>query len=65
MPIGGTVGYIGVVCVTPAIGKKQESVWGVRPLYKGPDTGNTKSVNFVDSKHSKSANWMCCSWMEI
>jgi hypothetical protein len=53
MPTGGTVGYIGVVCVTPAIGKKQESVWGVRPLCKDRDTRNTKNVNFVDSRHSK------------
>ena len=53
MPTGDMVGYTGVVCVTPAIGKKQGSVLGVRPLYKGPDTGNTKNVNSVGSRHSK------------
>tara|TARA_R110000765_G_scaffold96536_1_gene181801 strand:- start:391 stop:588 length:198 start_codon:yes stop_codon:yes gene_type:complete len=55
----------GVVCVTPAIGRKPGRKWEGSQPYRDLDTRNTRSVSCVDLGHKNNPNWMCSLWMEV
>ena len=59
------VGYIGVVDVTPASGRRLARRWEVSLHYRDPDIKSIRNVSCVDSKHSIKHNWMCSSWMGV